>query len=453
MDEKKYQIFVSSTYNDLISARAKIIETILRLFHFPIGMEMFSADDAEQWEVIKDTIDQSDYYIVLIGHRYGSLSSEGISFTEKEYDYAKEKGIPILAFVRNREVATKPDERDADFESSEKLEKFISKATKSKMCEYWEKEDDLSTKVAIALPKIFRKTQRTGWVRADRAISPEVSEELARLSSESRDLRNLNEELKAKIEKRKPAFKFLVNNTNKLLFKLASSDNMAISFGEKKLKIDFLKEPQELLLMDVPQHLKPFMKSSEIENYNKNLPNREVVHKFNEKLEYFWRIKETYLDFNFQLENFGIAKASNIFIDIKVPEGLKILQRNDLEDIEYPNKPMPENPIAKAEKEFKERQKIGAYGFVAHFEDSLVPFREFESLKDIMLSREREYNIQTEDNQVTIKLKNLLHTRNIFFEELILVPFRSGHFTIDFTLICEELDSSINFQLPVIISA
>jgi len=54
------------------------METILKLYHFPVGMEMFSADDAEQWEVIKDTIDMSDYYVVIIGHRYGSVTSEGI---------------------------------------------------------------------------------------------------------------------------------------------------------------------------------------------------------------------------------------------------------------------------------------------------------------------------------------------------------------------------------------
>ena len=91
MEEKKYQIFVSSTYKDLIVAREKVFETILKLYHFPVGMEMFSADDDEQWEVIKDTIDSSDYYVVVIGHRYGSVTAEGLSFTEKEYNYAKNK--------------------------------------------------------------------------------------------------------------------------------------------------------------------------------------------------------------------------------------------------------------------------------------------------------------------------------------------------------------------------
>jgi hypothetical protein len=97
MDDKKYQIFFSSTYKDLIEAREAIVKTILSLYQVPIGMEMFSAADADQWEIISETISVSDYYIVIIGHRYGSETSEGISFTEKEYDYARQLGIPVQA--------------------------------------------------------------------------------------------------------------------------------------------------------------------------------------------------------------------------------------------------------------------------------------------------------------------------------------------------------------------
>lgn len=79
--EKKYQIFISSTYIDLIEERKAVQETILSMYQIPIGMEMFSADDEEQWEIIKETIDSSDYYIIIIGHKYGSLTKEGISYT------------------------------------------------------------------------------------------------------------------------------------------------------------------------------------------------------------------------------------------------------------------------------------------------------------------------------------------------------------------------------------
>lgn len=37
----RYQIFISSTFIDLKEERQKIIETILRLEHFPIGRNCF----------------------------------------------------------------------------------------------------------------------------------------------------------------------------------------------------------------------------------------------------------------------------------------------------------------------------------------------------------------------------------------------------------------------------
>ena len=47
----------------------------------PSGIELFPAADEEQWDFIKKVIDECDYYLLLIGGRYSSLSPEGISYT------------------------------------------------------------------------------------------------------------------------------------------------------------------------------------------------------------------------------------------------------------------------------------------------------------------------------------------------------------------------------------
>ena len=60
MNPKKFQIFVSSTYSDLVDVRRGVIDSIQRLNHFAVGMEQFSADDDEQWEIIQETIQQTD---------------------------------------------------------------------------------------------------------------------------------------------------------------------------------------------------------------------------------------------------------------------------------------------------------------------------------------------------------------------------------------------------------
>jgi uncharacterized protein DUF4062 len=97
--DKKYQVFISSTFKDLVEERQDAIRTVLDLGHIPSGMEIFPAADVEQFEYIKKVIDECDYYVLIIGGRYGSMDAAGVSFTEKEYDYAVGQKKTVLAFV------------------------------------------------------------------------------------------------------------------------------------------------------------------------------------------------------------------------------------------------------------------------------------------------------------------------------------------------------------------
>lgn len=60
-------------------------------------MELFPAADDDAWTLIKRVIDSSDYYLVVVGGKYGSVDpATELSFTEKEYDYAVEQGSRFL---------------------------------------------------------------------------------------------------------------------------------------------------------------------------------------------------------------------------------------------------------------------------------------------------------------------------------------------------------------------
>lgn len=168
--DKKYQIFISSTFDDLREERRKVRETILSMHHFPIGMEMFSAADEEQWNIIKETIDSSDYYVVIIAKRYGTViesgDDAGISYTQKEFAYAKKKEIPILAFIMDDSISVTSDKIETDPLKNEKLKEFKEMAKTGRIVEWWENGDELATKVAVALSKEFQKGKRPGWIRA-----------------------------------------------------------------------------------------------------------------------------------------------------------------------------------------------------------------------------------------------------------------------------------------------
>jgi hypothetical protein len=96
------QVFISSTFEDLRSERESISWTILKLGHIPVGMENFSSMTDRGWEVIKNTIDNSDIYVLIVAGKYGSIEKEsGLGWTEKEYEYAVGKKMPILVFIRD----------------------------------------------------------------------------------------------------------------------------------------------------------------------------------------------------------------------------------------------------------------------------------------------------------------------------------------------------------------
>jgi hypothetical protein len=185
---KKHQIFISSTYDDLKEEREQVIKAVLEMGHIPVGMEMFSAADEEQWKIIARQIDDIDYYAVICAHRYGSVTDEGISYTEKEYDYASERGVPILGFVIDDSAPWPANRRDVEVDKQNQLVRFKSKI-KSKLVNLWSSKDDLHGRFSISLMKAITANPRVGWVRADESAGPGVMKELSRLSSENAALR------------------------------------------------------------------------------------------------------------------------------------------------------------------------------------------------------------------------------------------------------------------------
>ena len=207
----KYQIFVSSTYVDLKDQRDLVIKAVLEMGHIPVGMEMFSAADEEQWSIIQKQIDQSDYYIIILANRYGSVTKEGISYTEKEYDYAVSRGIPTLGFVLDDVVATSwpIKHTDTDTKQVSSLNIFKNKV-KKKHVSFWKNIDDLYGKCSIALMKAFTAYPREGWVRASQYTDTKLTGELARLSAENAELRKKIES--HNIEKKKDHSKEISEN-------------------------------------------------------------------------------------------------------------------------------------------------------------------------------------------------------------------------------------------------
>lgn len=130
--KKKFSIFISSTYEDLKEERQALMGVALENNFIPVGMEQFHAAPASQWDVITKMIDECDFYLLVIGGRYGSIDEDAdISYTEKEYNYAKSKGLPVLVLIKEPSAITAKEQDIGD----EKYDKY----TKMRMLEEFKK--------------------------------------------------------------------------------------------------------------------------------------------------------------------------------------------------------------------------------------------------------------------------------------------------------------------------
>lgn len=167
MSGKRFRVFISSTYEDLKDERSKVISHVLNMGHVPIGMEMFSGDSQEgRWTQMKKSIDDADYYVLIIKGRYGSLApGKKISWTEKEYRYATDKKIPILVFIAADSVVSR---NDIDYDNVAKFNDFKKLVKNNRHVECWCDPNELCSRVGIALNNAIRDNKRPGLVVSDK---------------------------------------------------------------------------------------------------------------------------------------------------------------------------------------------------------------------------------------------------------------------------------------------
>ena len=225
MNDKKYQVFISSTYTDLAEERKKILDVLFMADCIPAGMEAFVAADTEQFEVIKKVIDLCDYYVLIIGKRYGSVHPDtGKSYTEMEYDYAIEQGIPVLVFAIDDNVKLASDKTEADEDKKDKLKKFRTKAMTNRLASIWATPEDLTGKLAISIMKARTEIKRPGWQRA-------VDFDEASLRREIMELKNENKKLADDLKAAREEISFLTEETD-------------IAFEDCEVKIEYHYQSQ-----------------------------------------------------------------------------------------------------------------------------------------------------------------------------------------------------------------
>ncbi|RHQ95685.1 DUF4062 domain-containing protein [Ruminococcus sp. AF21-3] len=475
MDDKKFQIFISSTYEDLIEERRAVQDAILSMYHFPVGMELFGATSDDQWKVIQDTIDSSDYYVLIIAHRYGSLITAGeyagISYTEREFLYAKESGVPILAFIRTEDSGL-PKYVDKDTEIVAKLNRFKHDAMTDRTVTWWANKDELASKVTASLYKEFNKTKRPGWIRTDKFDIEASYAEILQLNKQVRQLQEENKTLKEQVEIRKPelniGFYFAekpepepINPTDnpiedeifsheKLLLKndgsgmqirlaYTNAENLRTQF-EPISRSDLVGEPQ----------ISRLISDEKIKKYNSELPSKEEIDAYIVECEKYRRIVRGGVPFDVQIKNDGKDIANNVKLTFEFPDELSLYETDDILTMREPQMPkMPKNIIREAEKEWERRldpqaQVIHQMALsMSNFVSPSIPevANLSASLSDWNIPQTRTINIRKHD--VEIRCERIQHKDYSVLEGLYVVPEQKGRFQIKYEIMCDEFTEPV----------
>ncbi len=194
--EKRFQVFVSSTYEDLKVERQEVMHALLELDCIPAGMELFPAANEDQWSLIKKVIDECDYYVVISAGRYGSIGPQGRSYTEMEYRYALDAGKPVLAFL-HKDPLQLPAARVEETDDGRSKLKAFRELLQQKVCKYWETPAELGSVASRSLVRLTKTTPAIGWIRADEATEALAAAEVLRLRKRIEELEGRLQEARA----------------------------------------------------------------------------------------------------------------------------------------------------------------------------------------------------------------------------------------------------------------
>jgi hypothetical protein len=195
-----------------VEERQAAVSAVLKAGHIPAGMELFTAGDRSQMVTIKEWIDESDVYMLILGGRYGSIEkTSGISYTELEYDYALQQKKPVFAVVISDlalDAKIKAGGRSFIENNEPKALALFREKVLSNISSFFEDKKDIKLCIHESLADFATKRELKGWVSADEVIDTKpLFDEITKLSEENRSLK----ETLSIMEKRSPTERSLAD--------------------------------------------------------------------------------------------------------------------------------------------------------------------------------------------------------------------------------------------------
>lgn len=435
--EKKYQFFISSTYEDLKEEREKAIFTILSMEQFPVGMELFSAADEDQWDVISQTIDTSDYYVLIIGSRYGSIipagnPDAGISYTEKEFNHAVSKDIPVLAFILDETVAASTPSGESA-EACAKLREFKDQVKTGRYVKFFNNADQFATFLSQSIHKALQRGNRPGWVRTTEFDIEESHAKILQLMDRVHTLEALNADLKVE-NNRKPDLLITYRRDP------ACEDEEGHLYGnEPEIKDGVVYFKVKPVYLDDVKDGVTYMDTW----------GREISVSYNDVrlLRYFFQNGFSLL---YHISNSGTARATGVRVHMEIPDGLLIVSNQEIHT--YTGRPA----INCSEEEYESRMKVlfPPDGYEGGLEDNGEnPFISIDELivNDDIADLLDPGEVDVSDGEINLKFPEIAHKDSAFYRGAYLIPTCPGDYEIKCTIMCNELADAIAQTIRIIV--
>lgn len=149
-------------------ARESLMLPLLEQGLVPTGLESREAETSNNlMPVVQKLIDSSDYFILIVGARYGTLSPMGLSEVHREYIYAATKRKPIIAFIHDNPALLPAAQQPTTQDERVRREDFVRLLEEKVPCHRWTSESALKDVARKVIPNLIREHRAPGWVRAD----------------------------------------------------------------------------------------------------------------------------------------------------------------------------------------------------------------------------------------------------------------------------------------------
>ena len=163
MVDKRYQVFISTSGQEMLPERSVLCQTLVGMGFFAWGLEQRTPLSTS---LARRQIDDCDYVVILLGSQYGEQSVSGVGYMHLEYIYAVTKQKPIIVFMHEDPLSRDLSLQDQKPELREKFLEFrkLLQQEADQIFTYRSMRD-LEMAVRFNMLQMLERYPVSGWVR------------------------------------------------------------------------------------------------------------------------------------------------------------------------------------------------------------------------------------------------------------------------------------------------